>query len=106
MPVQRTLFPKIEIADQQDRDVNHHFIKAISPESAKNHRPRVEKNRFHIEKNKNHRDQVKLHGKWLASITGRLHAALVSLLLGASWPPPTDYNGKGADQSGQQGGDQ
>src|SRR6267154_4401127 len=106
MPVQRTLFPQIEIADQQDRDVNHHFVKAISPESAENNRPRVKKNRFYIEKNENHRDQVKLHGKWLAGIAGRLHAALVSLLFGATWPPPADQNGKGADQSGQDGGDQ
>src|SRR6266853_6431418 len=99
MPVQRTLFPKIEIADQQDRDVNHHFIKTIAPEGAENDCPRVKKNRFHIEKNKNHSHQIKLHGKRLARVAGRLHAALVSLLFGAVWPPPADYNGKGADQS-------
>src|SRR6266851_10186954 len=98
MPVQRTLFPKIEIADQQDRDVKHHFVKAIPPEGAENHRPRVKKNRLHIEKNKNHRDQVKLHRKWLTGIAGRLHPALVSLLFGAIWPPPADQNRKGADQ--------
>src|SRR5258707_14502093 len=106
MPVQRTLFPKIEIAYEQNRDVNHHLVEAVTAESPKYHGPRVKKNRFDVEKDKNHRHQIKLHEKGLARVAGRLHAALVSLLFGAIWPPPADQNGKGADQSSQDGGDQ
>src|SRR5262249_50738206 len=80
VPVQRALLPKIEIPNQKDCNVQHHFIKAITPELAENHRPRVKENRFHVEKNKDHRDEVKFDGEGLARVAGRLHATFVSLL--------------------------
>src|SRR6266850_7214845 len=106
MPVERPFFPKIEIANQQDRDINHHFIEAVTPEGAKNHRPRVQKDGFHVKKYENHGHEIEFYGKRLACVAGRLHAAFVSLLLGAIRTAPADDNGKGADQSSQNSRDQ
>ena len=41
MPVQRALFPKIQITDQQDGDVEHHLPEAVPPQTAKNVGPGV-----------------------------------------------------------------
>src|SRR5260221_2747158 len=106
VPVQRDLFPKIEIADQQNCNVHHHFVKAVAAQSSKNHRPWVKENGFHVEKDKDHRYQVKLHGKRLARVSGWLHSPFIRLLFGAVWPAPADQYRKAADQSGQDGGDQ
>lgn len=49
VPVQRALFPEIEVTNQQDGDVNHHFQKAVPSQTAKNIGPWVKKDGFHIE---------------------------------------------------------
>src|SRR5882757_4936290 len=58
VPVQRALFPKIEIADQQNCNVHHHFVKAVAAMFTKlpiYKCPGVKKNGFHVEKDKDHR---------------------------------------------------
>ena len=41
VPVQRAFFPEIQITDQQDGDVHHHFCKPIPPQTAKDVGPGI-----------------------------------------------------------------
>src|SRR5215470_15057269 len=105
VPVERALFPEIEISDQQDGNVDHHLEKAIPAETAKNISPRVKKNRFHVEQNEDHCDEIKLHGKGFASVAGRFHTAFVCLKLSLAWAAPANELRKACDNPSQESGD-
>jgi len=106
VPVQRALFPEIEVTNQQDGDVYHHFDKTIQSQLAKHVGPRIQKNRFHIEQNENHRDQVKLYREGFTGVACGLHATLIGLQLGLAGAPPADQLGKASDKAGKYGGNQ
>src|SRR5215470_18232006 len=106
VPVQRALFPKIEVTNQQDGDVYHHFQKTVPSQTAKNVGPWVEKNGFHIEQNENHCYEIKFYRERLASIAGRLHATFVSLQLSLGRAPPADDLGKTGDNPSKKRGNQ
>src|SRR5882672_1421768 len=106
VPVQRALFPEIEVTDQQDGNVYHHFDKAVQSQLAKYQRPRIQKNRFHIEQNKDHRHEVELYGKGFARVAGRLHTTFVGLLLGLVWAAPADQLRKARNRASKEGGNQ
>src|SRR5260370_243040 len=88
MPVQRALFPEIQITDQQDGYVEHHLPEAVPPQTAKDVGPGVQEDGFHVEQNENHRYEVKFDRDGCARVACRFHAAFVRLLLGPAWPPP------------------
>src|ERR1700738_504397 len=48
-PVQRPFLPKIKVPHEQDPNIKENFDKPEPMQFAKNIRPRVEKNSFHIE---------------------------------------------------------
>src|ERR1700732_2214948 len=102
MPVERALFPQINVPDQEDSDVNEHLYE---PKSSHAHRaldhvainigPRVQEDRFHIEQNENHRYEIEFDGEGLPGVAGGHHAAFVRLLLGAIGAAPAHRGGKG-----------
>src|SRR6476646_11383380 len=69
MPVERAFLPQIEVADQQDGDVDHHLHEPVHADTRRyfykvtvNVGPWIQKDGFHVEKNENHRDEIKSHG--------------------------------------------
>src|SRR5579864_8520733 len=97
MPVERAFFPQIDIADQQDGDVDEHLYIAVNAKGmrylehiAVNVSPRVQKDRLDVEQDKDHRDEIKLYRKGLVCIADRFYAAFVGGLFGAIWASPPD----------------
>src|SRR6266567_3113400 len=90
MPVQRALFPEIQITDQQDGYVEHHLPEAVPPQTAKDVGPGVQEDGFHIEQNENHRHEVELDGEGFPRVTCGFHAAFVRLLVGPKTRADTD----------------
>jgi len=90
VPVQRALFPEIEVTDKQNRDVYHHFHEAVQTEIPEDEGPWIKKNRFDIEQDKNHCNQVKFYREGFTRVAGRLHATFVRLEFGFAWAPPAD----------------
>jgi len=97
MPVERALFPEIDVPNQQDGNVHEHLCEAISPHLYRmpdhvpvNVSPGIQEDRFYVKQDKDHGYEVKLHGERLACVARRFHPALVSLLFSAIWAPPSD----------------
>ena len=113
MPVERAFFPQIEVPDQKDGDVYHHFREAVHPD-ARRHldqvavdvRPWIQKNGFHVEKYENHRHQIKSYGDWRARISRGLHAAFVGLLLSAARASPAHQHRGSRQRPGKRRGNQ
>src|SRR5207249_557964 len=108
VPVERTLFPEIDIPDQQDGDINQHLEESIPAHAdglldhiAIDVRPRVQEDCFHVEQNKDHGHKVEFYGKRFASIACGFHAAFVSLLFGATWAAPSYQDGSGGQRAGK-----
>src|ERR1700757_17448 len=104
MPVERALLPEIDVTDQQDGDIEHHFYEAepvctgIASQVLKNVRPRVEKDRLHVEQDEYHRHEVKFHRKRFPRITRRGDPTLIGLLFRFIGAPPPDER-RNEDQS-------
>src|SRR5205814_940263 len=95
-PVERALFPEINVPDQQDGNIDQHLYEAIDAKTVRNLEhilidvsPWVQEDGLYVEQNKDHGDQVELHGKRLARVARRFHAAFVSLLFCAVWAAPS-----------------
>src|SRR6267142_533470 len=106
VPVQRALFPEIEITNQQDGEVYHHFDKAIPSKTAKYVGPRIQENSFYVEQNKNHIDQIVFDREGLPGVSGRVHTAFIGLQLGLGGAPPADQLRKGCDHASKKCGSQ
>ena len=68
LPIQSTLAPHVEKADQQDYQENAHLDQAEELELAQNHRPRIKKDDLDIKQDKEDGDDVVLDRKAAAGI--------------------------------------
>src|SRR5713101_1714302 len=105
VPVESALLPEIEVTNQQDGNVKHHLCEAKPVQVPKDVSPRIQEDGFHVEKDENHRHEIKFDGKGLASVPGRLHAALVRELLGAAGPAPADKDRGEQEDAGKNHGE-
>src|ERR1700737_2394799 len=92
MPVERALFPEINVPNQEDGNVHEHLCEAIAPHLYRmpdhvpiNVSPGIQEDRFYVKQDKDHGYEVKLHGERLACVARGFHPALVSLLFSAIW---------------------
>src|ERR1700756_1784958 len=99
-PVERALFPEINVPDQQDGNVEEHLHVAIHAKGVRylehvavNIRPGIQKNGLNIEQNKDHRYEIELYRKRLARIARGFHTAFIGFLLSPVGTPPADQNG-------------
>src|SRR6266550_2557635 len=49
LPLERTPFPDVDVADHQDRDEDAHLHQAVHSQPPVDHRPRIEEDRFDVE---------------------------------------------------------
>src|SRR3954451_14139308 len=80
-PIERSLFPLVGEADDEDQKEDHHGPEAGRADLAQRHRPRKEKRDFEIEQNEQDRDEVIAHVELHARVLERLEAALVGRIL-------------------------
>src|SRR5271157_5975766 len=101
MPVKCALLPEIDVSDQQDGNVKHHFYEPKPPRCCvmrqilENVRPGIEEYSLNVEQDEDHRYQVKLDGKGLAGIPRGRHTTFIRLHLGLVWAAPSDQRGNG-----------
>src|SRR5216683_2627350 len=81
-PFQRALLPYPDIADDQNREEDHHFNQAEQAESLEPYRPGKKKDRLHIEDHEEDRDDVVADGVPSACVVDGVNAALVGHELG------------------------
>src|SRR6516162_8574212 len=110
MPVQRALLPEIDVSDQENGDIKHHFDEAKPPrlhvasQIFEDVRPRVEKDGLDVEENEHHGHQVELNGKRLAGVACRGNPAFVGLLFRFVWAAPANERRNSDEQTGEYGG--
>src|SRR6516225_188609 len=110
MPVQRALLPEIDVSDQEDGDIKHHFYEAKPPrfhvasQILEDVRPWVKKDGLDVEENEHHGHQVELYGKRFASVARRRDPAFVGLLLGFVRAAPANERRNGNQHTGEYGG--
>src|SRR5271155_6164566 len=96
MPVECTPLQEIDITDQQDGHIKHHFYEAepaclwISGQILKDVSPRKQEYGLDIKQDKDHRHKIKFHRERLAGIPGRCYPAFIRLRFGFTGPPPTN----------------
>src|ERR1035437_2176575 len=76
-PVEGPFLPKIDVAREQNADVQRHLNEAGPSQALEHHRPGVEENGFHIEQNKEHPNKIETDGKGSAGITHGNASALI-----------------------------
>lgn len=107
MPVERALFPEIDIANQQNCDIKHHFQETkdssvgMAGQIFEDESPWIKEDGFHVKENEHHGDQVELHGKRFAGVAGGSNAAFVGLHLGFIRTSPADEGGYQDQRAGQ-----
>src|SRR5437868_4731315 len=102
VPVNYTLLPYIEEADQHDADVDQHFQKTEETrtvfrgiaELAVDDRPGVEENSLYVEQNKEHSDQVESNREAALGVTRGRDATLIGLVFLAAGATLTEQGGK------------
>lgn len=107
MPVERAFLPEIDIANQQNCDIKHHFQETkdsgvrMAGQIFENESPGVQEDGFHVKENEHHGDQVKLHGKRFAGVAGGRNAAFIGLHLGFIRTAPANESGEQNQRTGQ-----
>src|SRR5579872_1183403 len=76
-PVEYSLFPDVEEANQKDSDIYQHLPQPKALQIAQNDGPRIDEYRFNVEQNEQHSDQVEFHGEALPGVSDRGHAAFI-----------------------------
>src|SRR4029077_7066820 len=90
----RPFLPEIEIAYQQDPDVEEHFHEPKPPQRPEDKSPWIQEDGFHIEQNKYNPDQIEFYGKGLAGIARRRDAAFIGLRFHFGGASPAHDRGK------------
>src|SRR6187455_298548 len=67
-PVEDTLPPDVDVADQQDEEEDGDLDEAGPAELPERHRPRIEERDFDVEQQEDHGNQVELHRLPLAGV--------------------------------------
>src|SRR6185437_15033198 len=106
LPLQRALFPQINVADHQDSNVQQHLDKTEHIQLLENDGPGIKENGFDIEQYENHCHHVEMHRIRLACVARGTSAALVGLLLRADLQVASNSrrsnNKNGRDSRGEQ----
>src|SRR5208283_2221689 len=99
MPVECALLPEIDVSNQQNGYIQHHFDEAEPPHCGvvnqilENVCPRIEEYGLDVEQDEDHLHEIKLHRERLAGISRGCYATLVGLQLGLVWTAPSDERG-------------
>src|SRR6187402_3474593 len=86
-PIERSLFPFVGEADDEDEEEDHHRPEACRADLAQRDRPREQERDLEVEQDEEDRDQVVADVELHPRVLERLEAALVRRVLGLVGPP-------------------
>src|SRR5690606_1037544 len=81
VPLERSLLPDVEEADDQYADEDQHLDEPEQPQLAERHAPGNQEHRLEVENDEQDRDDVELDREALARVPERHHPGLVRRLL-------------------------